>query len=399
MEVPSDGLLRIKTYIHRCLEATPALNEANTKAALVEPLLGLLGWDVGSPREVNREWRPGPHDQPVDYALLAAPGRVLIMEVKRLKDPLVSDKGWKQLAANGLTAGVRWCVRTNGRRYVLVNLLHEADLDGKMFWDLDLRDVEEPGGMTVRDAWDCLRLVSKKAFGAAETERAWEEAEAYRLEGQLRLPSLVGPPAYVELRLRSAVPLRRTGSAAGGAHVTPAPPRLSGGTARAGSEQGAARDTLSPLEAVARALDLPLERIQEMPGETVVYRLWIGGTPGDFAAPDLYDQRKFGIRMLSLFKLRPGAVGQEWGGWRGVLALMKEAAQPPDPTDLPGFIKLKGRVVRLLTEAGGVATRSNIQRRLHLSSARLSEVIEHLRETGELKRLDLIVIDDGRRRG
>ena len=46
------------------------LSEANTKTALIEPVLCALGWPVGDLDEVSLEFRLKSSDNPVDYALL-----------------------------------------------------------------------------------------------------------------------------------------------------------------------------------------------------------------------------------------------------------------------------------------------------------------------------------------
>ena len=50
-----------------------SLNEQNTKATLIAPLLRALGWDVEDLEEVHREYRHHPSDNPVDYAALGPP--------------------------------------------------------------------------------------------------------------------------------------------------------------------------------------------------------------------------------------------------------------------------------------------------------------------------------------
>lgn len=165
---------RVKTYV----ASGEKLNEANTKAALVEPMLGWLGWDIHDPAEVDREWKRKKTDEPADYALVADGEVLLILEAKPLSDTLRTDKGWKQLATSGLNAGVRWCARTNGSRVILVNLLHEAPLDEKVFWTVDLAELDKLGGMSAQEAADLLRLLSKEALQSGETERAWEHSRA-----------------------------------------------------------------------------------------------------------------------------------------------------------------------------------------------------------------------------
>ena len=146
---------RVKDYV----EQERKLNEAATKAALVEPLLEWIGWDTRDPDEVRREWKGRrSRDEPVDYALFATDALLLLVEAKRLDDSLRADKGWKQLVTNGVSAGFRWCARTNGRLVIMVNLLHQAPIEGKIFWTIDLARVDEADGMPLDQAgrWGVL---------------------------------------------------------------------------------------------------------------------------------------------------------------------------------------------------------------------------------------------------
>ena len=45
------------------------LNEYNTKATLIEPVLRALGWNVENVDEVEREYKHRKSDKPVDYGL------------------------------------------------------------------------------------------------------------------------------------------------------------------------------------------------------------------------------------------------------------------------------------------------------------------------------------------
>ena len=187
---------RVKTH----LERGEKLNEADTKAVLVEPLLEWLGWDIRNTEEVKREWRRKSRDEPVDYALMDAGNPTLLVEAKSLRDPLGSDKGWRQLAANALNAGFQWCVRTNGRLVVLVNLLHKAALEGKVFWAIDLLHLDEPEGLSAQEAAKHLGLLTKQALSSGQTDAAWQAQQA-EIKARAAAESLLTSPsdALIEL--------------------------------------------------------------------------------------------------------------------------------------------------------------------------------------------------------
>ncbi len=180
MRLDTAELLKLKEKIRALQARSSSVNEANTKAILVEPLLALLGWDTLSIEEVDREKRPqglGRKHQPADYTLAAGGRGQLLIEAKKLGDGLAGGGGLDQLALNGWKAGVVWGVLTNGSKYRMVNLRHEVEvpIDRKVFWDVDLATVGEPGGMPVADALRRLGLMSREALEAGKVAEAWEK--------------------------------------------------------------------------------------------------------------------------------------------------------------------------------------------------------------------------------
>ena len=63
------------------------LNEQNTKATLIEPVLRALGWDLEDLEEVRREYKLKRRDRPVDCALLLVRTPRLLVEAKALRRP------------------------------------------------------------------------------------------------------------------------------------------------------------------------------------------------------------------------------------------------------------------------------------------------------------------------
>ena len=193
MKGDSRELLAIVNRARELVKQGNRLNEANTKAVLVEPLLEWLGWDTLNPNEVVREWRRRTKDEPVDYALMGDDRQILLLEAKPLHDRLETDKGWKQIVANGLTANFRWCARTNGHRVMLLNLLYEAPLEHKVFFDIDLYTVDETEGMSCEKVANLLRLLSKEALTSRQTEQAWDKHQMLH-RAQTAVGSFFGNP-------------------------------------------------------------------------------------------------------------------------------------------------------------------------------------------------------------
>jgi predicted type IV restriction endonuclease len=97
------------------------LGEANTKTALIDPVLRALGWQVGNLTEVRQEYKHTPNDNPVDYALLVSTPK-LFVEAKALGHNLEDHKWAAQTVNYGNNAGVKWVVLTDGTSTVFTML-------------------------------------------------------------------------------------------------------------------------------------------------------------------------------------------------------------------------------------------------------------------------------------
>ena len=116
------------------------LNEQNTKATLVEPVLRSLGWDVEDVEEVQREYRLKKRDKPVDYGLLVLRTPRLFLEAKALGENL-SDRRWaNQIMGYASVAGVEWMVLTDGNEYRIYNTHAPVSVDEKLFRTIRLTD-------------------------------------------------------------------------------------------------------------------------------------------------------------------------------------------------------------------------------------------------------------------
>lgn len=117
------------------------LGEQNTKAALVEPILEALGWDIREPDEVHREYKGKPQDCPVDYALKFRRKPRLFLEAKGLGE-ILADRRWvAQVLGYATVAGVEWCVLTDGNEYRFYNATASVDAEEKLLHHVRLTDV------------------------------------------------------------------------------------------------------------------------------------------------------------------------------------------------------------------------------------------------------------------
>jgi hypothetical protein len=94
-------------------------NEAKTNASLVQPFLGVLGYDVGDPDEVSPEHHADfseKYQNKVDYAILHNKVPVIAVESKRAGAPLKDDRGQLRSYFNACQT-VKLGILTDGIRY------------------------------------------------------------------------------------------------------------------------------------------------------------------------------------------------------------------------------------------------------------------------------------------
>jgi len=131
VETLEKTLKALRTRISRM--AAETLNEENTKATLIEPVLRALGWDVEDVEEVKREYKLRKSEKPVDYALLVGGKAHLLIEAKMLRRDLEDPRWTEQVLNYANVAGVEWCVLTDGNEYRLLNVHAQVEVGEKLF--------------------------------------------------------------------------------------------------------------------------------------------------------------------------------------------------------------------------------------------------------------------------
>ena len=91
-------------------------SEALTRYALIDPLLRKLGWDTSNPDMVVPEYRMS-NNQMADYVLLNEGGPVIVVESKRLDEPLQGGKALDQGILYCAHSGSKHFLLTDGRRW------------------------------------------------------------------------------------------------------------------------------------------------------------------------------------------------------------------------------------------------------------------------------------------
>lgn len=158
-------LVDVRRRIDRA--GSKGLNEQNTRATLVEPVLSALGWDVHDVEEVAREFKLKSRDKPVDYALLVMREPRLFVEAKALGGNL-DDRRWaNQIMGYAAVAGVEWIVLTNGDEYRLYNAGATVPVEEKLLRTVNI-------SKDVGDAEEILGLISKDQLRTNRIGALWK---------------------------------------------------------------------------------------------------------------------------------------------------------------------------------------------------------------------------------
>lgn len=169
----AEVLQRIRLRIGRA--RAEGLNEQDTKATLIEPVLRELGWDVEDSEEVRREYAAKKRDRPVDYALLVSREPRLLLEAKALGENL-DDRRWaNQIMGYAAVAGVAWIVLTDGNEYRIYKALESVGVEDKLLRKVR---VDEDGNA----ALEMIRLLSKEQMKDHRIDELWK---AYFVDRQV----------------------------------------------------------------------------------------------------------------------------------------------------------------------------------------------------------------------
>ncbi|THE66480.1 hypothetical protein D8Y22_02155 [Salinadaptatus halalkaliphilus] len=161
------GIDEVEEYVERSqqlLEASPQMNEQNTKVRLVQPLLELLGWDLYS-TEVELEYTVpmASGSTHVDYALLVGDSPVVFVEAKAAGSSLNSQHVRQLKSYMRQELNVDWGILTNGKAFeVLTKDQHSGDGEEVSVVQFDLDDLAADP--------DVLELLSKEAIRSGKSD-------------------------------------------------------------------------------------------------------------------------------------------------------------------------------------------------------------------------------------
>jgi hypothetical protein len=159
-----DELRKVRQRIEKY--GSKGINEQDTKATLIQPVLRALGWDVEDLEDVQREFKQRKQDKPVDYALSLLRTPCLFVEAKALGENLEDRKWANQIMGYAGVAGVGWVVLTDGNEYRLYNTHATVPIEEKLFRTVRIAD-------NLDTAANTLALLSKKRMTGNEIDALW----------------------------------------------------------------------------------------------------------------------------------------------------------------------------------------------------------------------------------
>src|SRR5262249_40417206 len=157
----------LRQKIQRIRDQHESISEESTKAALINPLLASLGWNVEDLDEVRMEYKRKSRDNPVDYALFILRSPRLFVEAKPLDTRLDDHKWIAQTVNYGNVVGVQWCVLTNGDEYRIYNVQAAVYVDEKLFRSVN---ISKPDEFTP----EILALLSKQEMTEKSIDTYWK---------------------------------------------------------------------------------------------------------------------------------------------------------------------------------------------------------------------------------
>ncbi|GGI97952.1 hypothetical protein GCM10008995_04790 [Halobellus salinus] len=125
----------VRNYVEQSqtlLEASPQMDEENTKVKLIQPFVDLLGWNFYS-TEVQLEYtvQMGTQSSKVDYALMVGDTPVVFIEAKPARSDL-TEKNVRQLQSYmRQELSVDWGVLTNGKEFEILSVTGDDKQDGE----------------------------------------------------------------------------------------------------------------------------------------------------------------------------------------------------------------------------------------------------------------------------
>jgi hypothetical protein len=179
------------------------VGEEDTKAAIIDPVLAALGWDVHDLDDVRHEYRYKSQANPVDYAFFIGGAPKMFLEAKPLGTNLRDHKPYSQALKYAFEANVDWCVLTDGNHWHVYKSTAPVELERKLFLVTSLYLPEgclQPPDTAYREPAFVLNVLSKANLAENEIAVLWKALFVDKMAART-LQSLVSDPASGLVRL------------------------------------------------------------------------------------------------------------------------------------------------------------------------------------------------------
>lgn len=144
----------VNEYVDRCqqlIDASPQMDEANTKAAVLRDFLDLLGWEIPTNTQLEYPVEAFGQTYKVDYALILEETPVAFLEAKGVDTTLTADHD-EQLSSYMMNKNVNYGILTNGERYKFFQRRVDAsNVNVQKVGDVELRNL--PDRIAVLEAY------------------------------------------------------------------------------------------------------------------------------------------------------------------------------------------------------------------------------------------------------
>jgi hypothetical protein len=157
----------VRNYVEQSqtlLEASPQMDEENTKVKLIQPFVDLLGWNFYS-TEVQLEYtvQMGTQSSKVDYALMVGDTPVVFIEAKPARSDLTENNVRQLQSYMRQELSVDWGVLTNGKEFEILSVTGDDNQDGET--SIATFDLDE-----MADNPDILEILTKDAIQSGRAD-------------------------------------------------------------------------------------------------------------------------------------------------------------------------------------------------------------------------------------
>ncbi len=211
MVMEMDFKKQIEVLQAQIIEKKPLIhNEENTKQALINPFLLLLGYDVHDPNEVEFEFNASfsyKNSDKVDYAIKSKGKPLFFLEAKKVTEDLSNHYAQLEyyLSTN---SDVEIGILTNGIVYKFYAYFEkQKTMDKEPFFELDFENIDD-------EKIEILALFCKAGFDLSKLLKKGEELWYYRKITQ-KLKELLTKPSddFIRLLAKDYSPTKITASA------------------------------------------------------------------------------------------------------------------------------------------------------------------------------------------